>query len=99
MKCPVSSSSSVPLSAAAGDDDDEEWTDFGGSCSCECHTPPVASGNASLTQQQQQQQQQWTGQKKESVFEHCFPALRLTSPALTLTKERKLLTDNDNRLQ
>ena len=94
MKCPVSSSSSVPLSAAAGDDDDEEWTDFGGSCSCECHTPPGASGNASLTQQQQQQ---WTGQKKQSVFEHCFPALSLTSPALM--KERKLLTDNDNRLQ
>ena len=95
MKCPVSSSSSVPLSAAAGDDDDEEWTDFGGSCSCECHTPPGVSGNASLTQQQQQQQ--WTGQKKESVFEHCFPALSLTSPALM--KERKLLADNDNRLQ
>ena len=95
MKCPVSSSSSMPLSAAAGDDDDEEWTDFGGSCSCECHTPPGASGNASLTQQQQQQQ--WTGQKKESVFEHCFPALSLTSPALM--KERKLLADNDNRLQ
>ena len=90
MKCPGISSSNVPLSD--GDNDDDEWTDFGGPCSCDCHTPG-ATGNVSLTTHQQ-----WTGQKKEeSAFELCFPALRL--PSVVLPKERKLLTDNDNRLQ
>lgn len=88
MKCPGSGSSSVPLSAAGDFNDEEEWTDFGGPCSCDCHTLPGSASNA---------QQQWTGQKKESVFELCFPVHRL--PSEVIRKERKLLADKDNRLQ
>ena len=90
MKRPGISNSSVPFSAG-DDDDDEEWTDFGEPCSCDCHTPGATS-NASLTPHQR-----WTGQKKESVFELCFPALRL--PPVALPKEKKLLVDNNTRLQ